>query len=88
MTNETIDVQVNAEEVMYLQMSLALFITMLGSDMEEWQNKKDSSMDKMFMLMETKLGVMNLWRKVLISAGADPEELAQHIMESGEDENG
>ena len=88
MTNETIDVQVNAEEVMYLQMSLALFITMLGSDMEEWQNKKDSSMDKMFMLMETKLGVMNLWRKVLISAGADPEELAKHIMESGEDENG
>jgi hypothetical protein len=88
MTNETIDVQVTAEEVMYLQMSLALFITMLGSDMEEWQNKKDSSMDKMFMLMETKLGVMNLWRKVLITAGADPEELAKHIMESGEDENG
>jgi hypothetical protein len=88
MTNETIEVKVDAQEVAYLQMSLALLITMLGSDMEEWQNKKDSSMDKMFMLMETKLGVMNLWRKVLISAGADPEELARHIIESGDNENG
>jgi hypothetical protein len=88
MTNETIEVKVDAQEVAYLQMSLALLITMLGSDMEEWQNKKDSSMDKMFMLMETKLGVMNLWRKVLITAGADPEELARHIIESGDNENG
>jgi len=38
--------------------------------------------------METKLGVMNLWRKVLISAGADPEEVAEHIREAGDSENG
>jgi len=88
MTNETIAVEVDEKEVAYLQASLALLITMLGSDLENWQNKKDSSMDKMFLLMETKLGVMNLWRKVLISAGADPEEVAEHIREAGDSENG
>ena len=88
MTNETIAVEVDEKEVAYLQASLALLITMLGTDLENWQNKKDSSMDKMFMLMETKLGVMNLWRKVLISAGADPEEVAEHIREAGDSENG
>ena len=88
MANETIAVEVDEKEVAYLQASLALLITMLGTDLENWQNKKDSSMDKMFLLMETKLGVMNLWRKVLITAGADPEELARHIIESGDNENG
>ena len=88
MTNETIAVEVDEKEVAYLQASLALLITMLGTDLENWQNKKDSSMDKMFLLMETKLGVMNLWRKVLISAGADPDEVAEHIRESGDSENG
>ena len=88
MTNETIAVEVDEKEVAYLQASLALLITMLGTDLENWQNKKDSSMDKMFLLMETKLGVMNLWRKVLISAGADPEEVAEHIREAGDSENG
>lgn len=88
MTNETIAVEVDEKEVAYLQASLALLITMLGTDLENWQNKKDSSMDKMFLLMETKLGVMNLWRKVLISAGADPDDVAEHIREAGDSENG
>lgn len=82
MTNETIAVEVNEKEVGYLITGLAMIITMMEEDLDKWQNKKDSSMDKMFSLMETKLDAMNLWRKVLISAGADPEAIAEHIKES------
>lgn len=79
MTNETIAVEVNEKEVGYLITGLAMMITMMEEDLDKWQNKKNSSIDKMFLLMETKLDVMNLWRKVLISAGADPEDVAEHI---------
>jgi hypothetical protein len=54
---------------------------MLGSDIDGWKNKKDTSMDKLFFLMDTKVGVANLWRKVLITAGADPEKIAEHLRE-------
>lgn len=83
MTNETIAVEVNEKEVGYLITGLAMMITMMEEDLDKWQNKKNSSMDKMFLLMETKLDVMNLWRKVLISAGADPEDVAEHIRKEG-----
>lgn len=62
-----------------MTMSLGLLITMFDGDIEKWQNKKDSSMEKLFFLMDKKYGAMNLWRKVLISAGADPEALSEHI---------
>jgi hypothetical protein len=54
---------------------------MLVSDIDGWKNKKDTSMDKLFFLMDTKVGVANLWRKVLITAGADPEMIAEHLRE-------
>lgn len=79
---DTIQIEVSQEEVEFLQFGLGLFITMLGSDLEGWKNKDEMSMEKLFFLMDKKIGAMNLWRKVLISAGADPEDIAQHIANS------
>jgi len=62
-------------------MGLALLLGMLGSDIENWENKKESSMDKLFFLMDTKVGVANLWRKILVSMGADSEDIAEHLRE-------
>jgi hypothetical protein len=30
-------------------------------------------------LMDTKMGVGSLWRKVLVTCGADPEDIAEHL---------
>ena len=71
----------DSEEGACLNMGLALLLEMLGSDIENWSNKKESSMDKLFFLMDTKVGVANLWRKILVSMGADPEDIAEHLKE-------
>ena len=73
--------EVDSEEGAFLNMGLALLLEMLGSDIENWSNKKESSMDKLFFLMDTKVGVANLWRKILVSMGADPEDIAEHLKE-------
>ena len=81
MNSEVLEVKLNEEEVGFVNMGLALLLEMLGSDIDGWKNKKDNSMDKLFFLMDTKIGVANLWRKVLITAGADPETIAEHLRE-------
>ena len=73
--------EVDSEEGAFLNMGLALLLEMLGNDIENWSNKKESSMDKLFFLMDTKVGVANLWRKILVSMGADPEDIAEHLKE-------
>jgi hypothetical protein len=73
--------EVDSEEGAFLNMGLSLLLEMLGSDIENWSNKKESSMDKLFFLMDTKAGVANLWRKILVSMGADPEDIAEHLRE-------
>lgn len=77
--NSTYEIKVNDEEVIFLQMGLGLLITMFEGDIEKWQNKKDSSMDKFFFLMNSKYGAMELWRKVLVSAGIEPDVIADHL---------
>lgn len=81
---EVVMLEVDAEEAAFLNMGLALFLEMLGNDIEKWENKKDASIDKLFFLMDTKVGVANLWRKVLLSMGADPEDIAEHLKGAGE----
>ena len=78
---EVVVLEVDSEEGAFLNMGLALLLEMLGSDIEKWGNKKESSMDKLFFLMDTKVGAANLWRKILISMGADPEDIAEHLKE-------
>ena len=78
---EVVVLEVDSEEGAFLNMGLALLLEMLGSDIEKWGNKKESSMDKLFFLMDTKVGVASLWRKILISMGADPEDIAEHLKE-------
>ena len=73
--------EVDSEEGAFLNMGLALLLEMLGSDIENWENKKESSMDKLFFLMDTKVGVANLWRKILVSMGADSEDITEHLRE-------
>jgi hypothetical protein len=73
--------EVDSEEGAFLNMGLALLLEMLGNDIENWSNKKESSMDKLFFLMDTKVGVASLWRKILISMGADPEDITEHLKE-------
>ena len=81
MNSEVLELKLDEEEVGFVNMGLALLLEMLGSDIDGWKNKKDNSMDKLFFLMDTKIGVANLWRKVLITAGADPEMIAEHLRE-------
>lgn len=78
---DTISIEVNREEGNFLNMGLALLLEMLGSDIEGWQNKKEHHLDKLMFLMDTKMGVASLWRKVLIEMGADPEDIAEHLKE-------
>jgi hypothetical protein len=79
---ETMMLEVDSEEGAFLNMGLALLLEMLRTDIEKWENKKDSSVDKLFFLMDTKVGVASLWRKVLISMGADPEDIAEHLKDA------
>jgi hypothetical protein len=79
---ETVMLEVDSEEGAFLNMGLALLLEMLRDDIEKWENKKDSSVDKLFFLMDTKVGVASLWRKVLISMGADPEDIAEHLKDA------
>jgi hypothetical protein len=78
---ETVNLEVSAEEGAFINMGLALLLQMLGDDMENWQNKKAHHLDKLLFLMDTKMGVANLWRKVLITMGADPDDIAEHLRE-------
>jgi hypothetical protein len=81
---ETVTLELDVEEGAFLNMGLALLLEMLGNDIEKWSNKKESSMDKLFFLMDTKVGVASLWRKVLISMGANPEDIAEHLKDADE----
>ena len=81
MNSEVLELKLDEEEVGFVNMGLALLLEMLGSDIYGWKNKKDTSMDKLFFLMDTKIGVANLWRRLLITAGADPETIAEHLRE-------
>jgi hypothetical protein len=81
MNSEVLELKLDEEEVRFVNMGLALLLEMLGSDIDKWKNKKDTSMDKLFFLMDTKVGVASLWRKVLITAGTDPEDIAEHLRE-------
>jgi hypothetical protein len=81
---ETVTLELDVEEGAFLNMGLALLLEMLGNDIEKWSNKKESSMDKLFFLMDTKVGVASLWRKVLISMGANPEDIAEHLRDADE----
>jgi hypothetical protein len=79
---ETVMLEVDSEEGAFLNMGLALLLEMLRDDIEKWENKKDSSVDKLFFLMDTKVGVASLWRKVLISMGVNPEDIAEHLKDA------
>lgn len=81
---ETTTLEIDVEEGAFLNMGLALLLEMLGNDIENWENKKESSMDKLFFLMDTKAGVAHLWRKILITMGASPEDIAEHLESAGE----
>ena len=81
---ETVTLELDLEEGAFLNMGLALLLEMLGNDIEKWDNKKESSMDKLFFLMDTKVGVASLWRKILITMGASPEDITEHLESAGE----
>lgn len=79
---ETVSLEIDAEEGAFIQMGLALLLQMLGDDIERVANlKKEHHLEKLMFLMDTKMGVGSLWRKVLITCGADPEEIAEHLKE-------
>jgi len=79
---EVVKVILTEEEGAYVNMGLALLLQMLGDDIDRVADlKKEHHMEKLFFLMDTKMGVMNLWRKVLITMGADPEDIAEHLKE-------
>lgn len=81
MANEdTTTLEVTAEEGAFINMGLALLLQMLGDDIDRVANlKKEHHMEKLFFLMDTKMGVGSLWRKVLVTMGADPEDIAEHL---------
>jgi hypothetical protein len=79
---ETTTLEVTAEEGAFINMGLALLLQMLGDDIDRVANlKKEHHMEKLFFLMDTKMGVGSLWRKVLVTMGADPDDIANHLRE-------
>lgn len=91
MANDLVELKVNEEEVSFITMALGMFIEMLDGKIERRHKRaergQDFDLDEMFFLMDKKFGAMSLWRKTLISAGADPDMLAEHI-ERATDEEG
>ena len=80
--NETSTLQIDAEEGAFINMGLALLLQMLSDDIDRVADlKKDHHFEKLMFLMDTKMGVANLWRKVLVTMGADPEDIAEHLKE-------
>lgn len=79
---DTVSIEVSVEEGAFLNMGLALLLEMLGDDIERVADlKKDHHLEKMMFLMDTKMGVASLWRKVLITMGADPADIERHLQE-------
>ena len=79
---DTVSIEVSAEEGAFLNMGLALLLQMLGDDIERVADlKKDHHLEKLMFLMDTKMGVASLWRKVLVSMGAVPDDIAEHLKE-------
>ena len=79
---ETVVIEVSAEEGAFLNMGLALLLEMLGDDIDRVAElKKEHHLEKMMFLMDTKMGVASLWRKVLITMGADPADIERHLQE-------
>lgn len=79
---ETVVIEVSAEEGAFLNMGLALLLEMLGDDIDRVAElKKEHHLEKMMFLMDTKMGVASLWRKVLITMGADPTDIERHLQE-------
>ena len=79
---ETVSLEIDREEGAFIQMGLALLLQMLGDDIERVADlKKDHHLEKLMFLMDTKMGVASLWRKVLVSMGADPDDIAEHLKE-------
>ena len=79
---ETVVIEVSTEEGAFLNMGLALLLEMLGDDIDRVAElKKEHHLEKMMFLMDTKMGVASLWRKVLITMGADPTDIERHLQE-------
>lgn len=79
---ETVVIEVSTEEGAFLNMGLALLLEMLGDDIDRVAElKKEHHLEKMMFLMDTKMGVASLWRKVLITMGADPADIERHLQE-------
>lgn len=79
---ELANLEIDAEEGAFINMGLALLLQMLGDDIERVAElKKEHHLEKLMFLMDTKMGVANLWRKVLITMGADPADIAEHLKE-------
>jgi len=79
---ETVVIEVSVEEGAFLNMGLALLLEMLGDDIDRVAElKKAHHLEKMMFLMDTKMGVASLWRKVLITMGADPADIERHLQE-------
>jgi hypothetical protein len=90
MANDLVEIQVSEEEVSMLTMSLGMFITLLDDKIERRHKRgergKEFDLEEVFFLMDKKFGAMNLWRKMLVSAGADPDLIAEHIERATEEE--
>lgn len=90
MANDLVEVQITEEEVSMLTMSLGIFITMLDGKIERRHNRNERGqeldMEELFFLMDKKFGAMTLWRKMLVSAGCDPDMIAEHIQKATEEE--
>ena len=79
---ETVVIEVSTEEGAFLNMGLALLLEMLGDDIDRVAElKKEHHLEKLMFLMDTKMGVASLWRKVLITMGADPADIERHLQE-------
>ena len=81
MENEVVQIALTQEEGAMLRMSLALFTTMITSGIEDWKNKKDTSMDKLFFMLDTSMEAGLLWKKLALAMGISEEAIKEHLEE-------
>lgn len=84
--SEKVTIEVTEMEAELLTNGLALLLQMMASDLERWSNKKDSSMEKLFMLMEVQIRTGDLWSRVQRAKGVDLETIAEHLAEADTEE--
>lgn len=81
MENDVVTIEITHEQGAVLNMALSLFMSTVGDDIENWKNRKDTSMEKLFFLMGIKMEAGLVWRSLALAMGISEETIKEHLEE-------